>query len=364
MKVIMTGGGTGGHIYPAIAIAEKIKHENPDAEILFVGTEHGIEKTLVPKNGYDIRFIKVRGFDRKNLLKNFRTVVECAEGSFMAKKIIKEFRPDLVIGTGGYVCGPVVRMAHKLGVKTYIHEQNAFPGMTNKLLEKYVEKVFISFPEAKKYFKMPEKLVLTGNPVRESFFSGSRSEARKRLGISEDKFMVLSFGGSRGARRINESMLDVADFLAGQAEVELYMAAGDMFYEQAKEYLAEHLNAPGKNIHLMEYIDDMDSYLKATDVVIGRSGALTVSEITVCGRASILIPSPNVTGNHQYFNAKAVADKGGAILIEEKVLTDEILLENIMKLKKNRSLLSEMEEAAKKAAPGRACDIIYENLDV
>ncbi len=360
MKVIMTGGGTGGHIYPAIAIADKIKKENPDAEILFVGTERGLEKTLVPQNGYPIRFIKVRGFDRKNLLKNFQTVKEFAEGSHMAKKIIQEFQPDFVIGTGGYVCGPVVRMASKLGIKTYIHEQNAFPGMTNKLLEKYVEKVFISFPEAKKYFKNQEKMVLSGNPVRENFFHGSRSEARKKLGIPEDRFMVLASGGSRGALRINESMIDVADFLAGQDEVELYMATGSVFYEQAKAALAKH--EAMSNIHLMEYIKNMDDYLKAADVVIGRSGALTVSEITVCGRASILVPSPNVTGNHQYFNAKAVADKGGAILIEEKDLTDEILLENIMKLKKNRALLAEMEEAAKKAAPGRACDIIYEGI--
>ena len=385
MKVIMTGGGTGGHIYPAIAIADKIKKENPDAEILFVGTERGLEKTLVPQNGYPIRFIKVRGFDRKNLLKNFQTVKEFAEGSHMAKKIIQEFQPDMVIGTGGYVCGPVVRMAAKLGIKTYIHEQNAFPGMTNKLLEKYVKKVFISFPEAEKYFKEPEKMVLSGNPVRESFFHGSRSEARKKLGIPEDCFMVLASGGSRGALRINESMIDVADFLAGHDEVELYMATGSVFYEQAKAVLAKHIaqsEAPTaadsqatavsaaegsgaktrSNIHLMEYIKNMDDYLKAADVVIGRSGALTVSEITVCGRASILIPSPNVTGNHQYFNAKAVADKGGAILIEEKDLTDELLLESIMKLKKNRTLLAEMEEAAKKAAPGRACDIIYENI--
>lgn len=363
MKVIMTGGGTGGHIYPAIAIAEKIKKEIPDAKILFVGTERGLEKTLVPQNGYPIEFIKVRGFDRKNLLKNFRTIIEFEEGTVMAKKIIQDFKPDIVIGTGGYVCGPVVRMAHKLGVRTYIHEQNAFPGMTNKLLEKYVDKVFVSFPEAKKYFKRPEKLVLSGNPVRESFFEGSREKARAELGIPSDRFVVLSSGGSRGAGRINAAMTDVASFLSGMEGVELYIATGSVYYEEMKSKLQKETEDAAKsNIHVFEYINNMDKFLKAADVVIGRSGALTVSEITVCGRASILIPSPNVTGNHQYFNAKAVADKGGAILIEEKDLTDELLTASIMKLKNDRGLLREMEAAAQKAAPQRACDIIYENL--
>ncbi|HZK87940.1 MAG TPA: glycosyltransferase, partial [Anaerovoracaceae bacterium] len=196
MRVLMTGGGTGGHIYPAIAIADRIKKEHKDAEILFVGTERGLEKSIVPKSGYDIKFIKVRGFNRKNVLKNIKVLLELPKAFKDAKNIIKAFNPDIVIGTGGYVCGPVVRIAHKLGVKTYIHEQNAFPGLTNKLLEKYVDKIFIGFKEAEKNFRHKEKIVLSGNPVRSEFEHLDKSECRKKLGIPDKDFAILAFGGS------------------------------------------------------------------------------------------------------------------------------------------------------------------------
>ena len=183
MKVIMTGGGTGGHIYPAIAIADKIKERYPESQILFVGTKHGLEKKIVPENGYPIEFVTVAGFNRKNPLKNIEVMKKLREGSKQAKRLMKAFRPDLVIGTGGYVCGPVVRAAHKAGIKTYTHEQNAFPGMTNKLLEKYVEKVFLGFEEAQKYFKHREKHVVTGNPVRKAFFEADKKKSRQKLGF-------------------------------------------------------------------------------------------------------------------------------------------------------------------------------------
>ncbi|MEG1584395.1 MAG: glycosyltransferase, partial [Anaerovorax sp.] len=197
MKVIMTGGGTGGHVYPAVAIADKIKRKHPEAEILFVGTEKGMERELVPANGYPIEFITVSGFNRKNLLKNIKTVQDLLKGDRGARKIIGAFKPDLVIGTGGYVCGPVVRAAHKMGIRTFIHEQNALPGMTNKMLEKSVEKVFISFPDAKSHFKNKKKLIVTGNPIRRNFILAGVENYREKLGIAPKEFVILCFGGSR-----------------------------------------------------------------------------------------------------------------------------------------------------------------------
>lgn len=360
MRVIMTGGGTGGHIYPAIAIADKIKELDGTAEILFVGTRRGLEKTLVPKNGYDIEFITVSGFNRKNLLKNFKTLKDLAKGSGEAKKIIRSFKPDVVIGTGGYVCGPVVRAAHKLGAATYIHEQNAFPGMTNKLLEKYVNKVFISFDEARGYFKDQSKLEMSGNPVRKSFYEADRRAARRQLGIAEDAFVVLSFGGSQGAGKINEMMLANIERLLELPNTQTVFATGSYYYDEVVKSLEEKGVLNADSLRVMKYIDNMDAYLAAADAVISRAGALTVSEITVCGRAAILIPSPNVTGNHQYHNAKSVADKGGAFLIEEKDVTADAIFERLAELKENGGLRRDMERCSREAAPADAASIIAE----
>lgn len=362
MKVIMTGGGTGGHIYPAIAIADKIKRKHPDAEILFVGTERGMEKELVPKNGYELRFITVSGFHRKQLWKNLKTAADLAKGNRQANKIVKDFKPDLVIGTGGYVCGPVVRAAHKKGIRTYIHEQNAFPGVTNKLLEKYVDKIFISFPESKDYFKDQSKLVVTGNPIRKSFLLCGMNHSRDKMSIKPDEFVILCFGGSLGAGRINSTMIHVIEAVGSMTDTRLFFITGKNYYGKVMDMLKEKEIRLSQNINILEYADNMHEYLSAADLVISRAGALTVSEITACGKASILIPSPNVTGNHQYFNARVVADKGGAIIIEEKDLTDEKLLGTILRLKNNKEALNSM--SAVSAGVGRldAVNMIYDHL--
>ncbi|MFV0518515.1 MAG: undecaprenyldiphospho-muramoylpentapeptide beta-N-acetylglucosaminyltransferase [Aminipila sp.] len=362
MKVIMTGGGTGGHIYPAIAIADKIKEKNPEAEILFVGTEKGLEKELVPQNGYQIKFITVSGFNRKNLIKNVKVVKDLLKGNKQAKKIIKDFKPDVVIGTGGYVCGPVVRAAHKLGIRTFIHEQNAFPGVTNKMLEKYVENVFISFQDAEKYFKNKDKLILSGNPVRKAFFYADKKTSRKNIGEDDSNFMILCFGGSRGAGKINEAMVEIAENLNGLKNVSLYFVTGAVYYDKILKELEEKGFHNKGNIYIEKYINNMQDYLGASDLVISRSGALTVSEITVCGKASILIPSPNVTGNHQYYNAKAVSDKGGAVILEEKDLCAEKLLSIISDFKINPQKVKRMEVSSLHAAPSDATEIIYSHL--
>lgn len=365
MKVIMTGGGTGGHIYPAIAIADKIKERYEDAEILFVGTETGLETKLVPENGYPIEYITVAGFNRKKPLKNIEVLKKLHKGNQQAKQIMKTFKPDVVIGTGGYVCGPVVRAAHKAGIKCYTHEQNAFPGVTNKILENHVDKVFLGFPEAAEHFKKPEKHVVAGNPVRKAFFDADPKTSREKLGFAEDDFVLLVFGGSQGAGRINKAMIKVIQAVNGMEGVQVCMATGTRYYEAILQELKEEMGEePVANIHILEYISNMDEYLSAADLVVSRSGALTVAEVTVCGKAAVFIPFPYATGNHQYFNAKAVADNGGAVIIEEADLTDEALVTEILKFKNDPELVREMGAKSRACAPMDAADIVCNNIEL
>ncbi|MEG2522025.1 MAG: undecaprenyldiphospho-muramoylpentapeptide beta-N-acetylglucosaminyltransferase [Anaerovoracaceae bacterium] len=363
MKVIMTGGGTGGHIYPAIAIADRIVDRNPQAEILFVGTERGLEKELVPKNGYQIKFIDIAGISRKNPLKNVSVAKKYFKAKKDAKKIIQEFKPDVVIGTGGYVCGPVVKVAAQMGIRTCIHEQNATPGLTNKMLSNYVDTVFISFLDAGKKFKHKDKHILSGNPVRDEFFKARKNTSREKLGISADEFVLLSFGGSQGAGRINKAMLEVVEKYNGVEGVTVVFATGKYYYKAINAELEDRNIKIEDNIRVLEYIDDMPTYLSAADLVVGRSGALTVSEIAVCGKPSILIPSPNVTGNHQMFNAKAIADKGGALILEEADLVDGALIAMVDKVKEDKEGLEEMAVKAKACAPLDATDIIFYTIN-
>ncbi|MDD3349435.1 MAG: undecaprenyldiphospho-muramoylpentapeptide beta-N-acetylglucosaminyltransferase [Eubacteriales bacterium] len=364
MRIIMTGGGTGGHIYPAIAIADKIKRKNPEAEILFIGTMRGHEKDLVPKNGYPIRFITARGFNRKNLFANIQTIKDHLNGERQAKAILAEFAPDLVIGTGGYVCGPVIKAAAKRKIPCYLHEQNAFAGLANRMLEKYAKKVFLAYPEAAQYFKQKKKLIVTGNPLRKDFLFSALSDTRKQLGILPTDFCVLCFGGSLGAEAINRTIVEAAESLITVPHVKLFLISGRKSYESVVFDLKKREILESEQISVLPYADDMHVYLNAADLVISRSGALTVSEITACGKPSILIPSPNVTGNHQYFNAKAVSDKGAAVLIEEKDLNAKGLLGVILRLMGNREAINIMAKAA--AAVGRldSVDLIYDHLEL
>ncbi len=364
MRVIITGGGTGGHIYPAIAIADKIKRKNPDCSILFVGTEKGMERKLVPENGYEIRFISVSGFNRKNPLKNITTFRDFMRGSRQANRILEEFRPDLVIGTGGYVSAPVIRAAGKRGIKAFLHEQNAFPGLTNRLLGKYVEKIFISFPQSEEHFKEKRKLVVTGNPVRKEFVFSGIQDYRKKLGIGAGEFMILSFGGSRGAEKINSVIPELAEAVLQSSGARLVHITGSQHYENFCRELKEKGIPESGRITVLPYVNNMHEYMFASDLAISRSGAITATELTACGKPAILIPSPNVTANHQYFNARAIADRGGAVLIEEKDLTPEKLKGVVMRLMNNREALNAMAKAS--AALGRTdgADAIYAELGI
>lgn len=362
MKVIMTGGGTGGHIYPAIAIADEIKRRYEGARVLFIGAEQGMEKDIVPQHGYDIELIDVKGFYREKLYRNVDVLKKLRKGNKRAKAIIRDFGPDVVIGTGGYASAPVVKMAQKMGIPTYIHEQNAFPGLTNKMLERKVDKLFLGFEDGSRYFRHPEKHVTSGNPVRDDFLAINKEEARASLGIGEKDFMLLTFGGSQGAGRINKAMLSVMETFNGVKDIRIFMATGSYYYNAIlKEFENKGIELES-NINIMEYIYDMPKYLAASDLVISRSGALTVAEVTVCGKPAIFIPSPNVTGNHQYYNAKAVSETGGAVILEEKELDNNELSSMILRLKNDPEILKDMSEKSRAFASPNAVEIICDNI--
>ncbi len=369
MKVIVSCGGTGGHIYPGIAIADKIKKENPDAEILFVGTKTGMENNLVPTAGYAIRGIDARGFDRKHLLKNFKTLKDVLLGSSEMNSVLTDFRPDIVIGTGGYVTGPVLLQSHKHKIPCFVHEQNAMPGMANKLISRFADKVFISFDGTQHYFAHPDRAVLSGNPVRAEFASLNREECRKALGLTDDETMILIFGGSLGAQVINNVAIQLMQRLEkeGRKDIKVIFVTGNRYYEDILKIIDG--NGDGKLpdfVTLMAYAYNMPELMCASDVVVSRSGAIAVSEIAACGRPCILIPSPNVTANHQYFNAKALADKNAAILLEEKDLESQRvdLSDEIIALADDRTRLEAMAAAARAMGKMDAVDIIYKNLGI
>lgn len=362
MRVIMSGGGTGGHIYPAIAIADRIKERCNKAQILFIGTERGLEKDIVPDNGYPIEFIEVSGLDRKNLLNNFKVIKKYLDAKKKVKKIIEDFKPDLVIGTGGYVSAPVVKMASKLGIKSYIHEQNAIAGVANKMLEKDVDNIFLGFLEAENHFKSKEKHIYSGNPVRDVFFKAKKEKSREILGFDEDDFVIFAFGGSQGAAKINRAIIDTLPKISQSDSIKLVFATGKRYFEPVLTEIKDRGIDIKENIEILEYIRDIHLYISAADIVISRSGALTVSEISVCGTPSILIPSPNVAGNHQMFNAKVLADRGGAVIVEEKNLDKNIIFDEISRLESDRNELEKMSRITKSVAPLDASDIIYYNV--
>lgn len=364
MKVIMTGGGTGGHIYPAIAIADEIKKRNADAEILFVGAELGMEGDIVPKFGYNIELIPADGFNRTNPIKNIEAANRIIRGNIKAKKIIKQFNPDFVIGTGGYASAPVVRAAQKMKIPTYIHEQNAFPGMTNKILEKKATNVFLGFEKASNYFKYPEKHVFCGNPVRKEFVEASRRQARIDLGYGDGEFVILAFGGSQGAGKINQAMMKVIEALNGVDGFRICLGTGSYYYDLILKELEDGEMKLASNITIIEYIEDMPKYLAASDLLISRSGALTVAEVTVCGIPTVFIPSPNVTNNHQYHNAKAVEELGGAVIIEEKNLENEKLISIIHKLKNDGEVLNDMMEKCRLCGKPDAVKVICDTIGI
>ncbi len=359
MKILISGGGTAGHINPALAIAKRLKREY-NAEILFVGREHSMECDLVQKEGFPIEFIQVEGLIRKLTLKNVKVLFKYITAINKAKKIIKSFAPDVVVGTGGYVCAPVMSAANSLKIPTLIHEQNVFPGMTVKMAASFADVVATSFSDMEKYVSgdVAKKCVLTGNPLRENLFDLTYEEARKRLGIGDEIFIV-TVGGSLGARTINDALCDIVNNVRDEG-IKILGGTGQRFYDEVIEKINK--DKLSKNIEIVPYIYNMHEVLPAADIVVARSGAVTVSELCALGKASILIPSPNVTHNHQEYNAKSVASRGAAIMIPERDILGSIVSDKVNELIKNREKLKDMSEKAKALAivdgTKRICDIV------
>ena len=376
LKVILSGGGTAGHVNPAIAIYEIIKEKHPDAEFLYVGTPNGIEKTLVEKEGIRFVSMEVAGFQRKITLNNIKRNAVATkyflESGHKAKKIIDDFKPDIVIGTGGYACEPIVHKAAAMGIKTVIHEQNAFPGVTTKILSKKADKVMLTVERAKEYIKDQDKCVVTGLPVRHGFVDRlSKTEAKKALGLPTDQLCILSTGGSLGAGRINET---VSDLIAWYCENNIKISHIHSYGKNGRGSFAASLKTNGVNLAehpdfiVKEYIDNMSTCMEAADLIISRCGAGALTEIEAVGCGSILVPSPIVAENHQFYNGKVLSDGGAAIMFEQKDLTSELLIKTVSDLINDPKKLEELSaNAAKlyiKDTPDRVGAVIEEVLNV
>ena len=384
MRVLIAAGGTAGHINPALAIAGALKKADPSAEIHFAGRKEGMEYRLVTQAGYPFHHIEITGFQRKlslhNIKRNLITLWNLALSGPVAKKMMRDIQPDLVIGCGGYVSGPVVRCAAKMGIKTALHEQNAFPGVTNKLLAPDVDIVFAAVPAAVEKLGAPEKTIVVGNPVRPEVFTQAknRDAIRAELGAG-DRTVILSFGGSLGARRVNEVVADLCAWEQKNQKPVLHLhATGQYGVELFQNLEKEKGFAPGDSLVVKEYINNMpellaaavdllrhctvNQLLAAADLVISRAGALTLAELEAVGRAAVLIPSPNVAENHQYYNALELQKAGAAVVIEEKDLTGEKLVSTVSELLAEPGKLAAMGQNARKLSVDDSLDRIADAL--
>lgn len=365
MKVLMTGGGTGGHVYPALAIADTIKRHEPDSEIAFVGTSHGIENKLVPKAGYPLYHVEIQGIRRSLSLSNLKTAWLIFSSIGKAKKLLRAFRPDLVVGTGGYVSWPVIKAASLMGIPTALHESNAVPGVAVKVLEQAVDRLYLCFDESRKYLKHPSRAICVGNPMRMSQDrTNTYARARETLGIAHKyRWFLLSLGGSMGAEQINLCVLNtMKQYMTNHPEILHIHASGSLEYPASKAMFESLGLNTYDHLQLAEYIYDMPQKMAAADLVISRAGSMTLSELALQRKPCILIPSPNVTNNHQYKNAKVLADRGAAILIEEKDLTPKHLWDTITDLFTHRDKMERMKEAIGEMAVPDANEKIYRSL--
>lgn len=363
-KILITAGGTGGHVNPALAVAGEISRKYPSAKILFVGTSDRIETKIVPEAGFDLATIEMTGFERKinfhNIKKNFGTVVKLLKSTSSVNKILEDFKPDAAIGFGGYVTGPVIRCCVKKNIPTAIHEQNAFPGVTNKALAKIVDRVMLTASEAEKNMNPKNPVTLTGLPVRREIIDADKEFSRAKMDL-DDRPLVLSMGGSLGANAINNAMLDLITKMAGSKKCRFLHATGQYglwFSDKLRENGVEV--DENEDIEIREYINDMDVCMSAADLIICRSGASSLSEIQATGKASILIPSPNVAENHQYYNAMSLVNKDAAIIIEEKELQSNKLYETVNDLLDSPEKIKRIGENAKKMAILDATERIIE----
>lgn len=358
MRILLAGGGTAGHINPALAIAGYAKDMDEKNEILFVGTRKGLESTLVPQAGYDIRYIKVEGLSKKLTLENFKSLIHMLCAKSKCKKIIKKFNPDIVIGTGGYVCAPAVMAANSMNIPTLIHEQNVFPGSAIKLLSQKSSVTAISFEDSRKYLDGAKEILFTGNPIRPSILKCNREDARKKFDLGKEK-MILIFGGSLGADALNRVALEYMSELSDNEDKKVLFATGQRNYDKCMDKAKELNLHKNSKISIVPYIHNMDEAMNASDVCVCRSGAITVSELCALSKPAILIPSPNVTNNHQEYNARALSDNGAAITILEKDFNKDSLKNALESILSDDEKNIEMQNNSRKISSVNALDIIY-----
>ncbi len=348
-RFLFAGGGTGGHLFPAVAVANEIKRMKPESEILFVGSKSKIEGRVIPQLGYGFKSIWIKGFARKfnlsNLLFPIKLLVSVLQSLFIAFR----FKPIVAIGSGGYVAGPAIWASSVMGAKIILMESNSYPGVTTRLLEKYADEVHITFEDSKKYLRNPAKIKLTGNPVRPELGKTNKADAVNHFGLNENKFTVLVLGGSLGALSINEAVAGCVEDLT-KNNLQIIWQTGKNYYENYKKFNFA-------SVKTLDFIDDMNKAYSACDLLVARAGATTIAELSVLGVPSILIPSPFVAENHQYYNAKSLADNSAAVLINDSELKEK-LKNKILELARNKELLKSLSENAKKNSKPNAANEI------
>lgn len=358
LRIIISGGGTGGHIFPAISIANAIKIQHPDAQILFVGAEGRMEMQRVPAAGYEIVGLPVSGFDRKNLLKNIPVLCKLAKSQWKAYRIIKKFKPHAAVGVGGYASGPTLKMAGSMGIPTLIQEQNSYAGVTNKLLAKKAHKICVAYDGMEKFFEGC-KIIMTGNPVRQSLLEAkiNREEAIASFGLNPEKKTVLILGGSLGARTINQSILAQLEKIK-ESDVQFIWQTGKIYFEQAKQEVEKAGELP--MIYVTDFISEMEQAYSAADLVISRAGAGSISEFSLLHKPVILVPSPNVAEDHQTKNALALVNKGAALYIKDSEAKEQLIDTAIRTVQDNETLKGLSENIAKLALTDAANIIAQE----
>jgi len=356
IRVLIAGGGTSGHINPAIAIADRIRKEDPQSEIEFCGTQRGLENDIVPRSGYVMHQIRARGLPSKPSVKMAKAVMDFIAGRKTCISLIRQFKPDVVVGTGGYVCAPLVAAAYQENIPVLLHEQNAFPGRSNRLMSRRASVVCTSFPGMDKAFPRAKSVVFTGNPVKKIFFETSREAARKELGIPDDMVLLLAMGGSLGSRTINQSVARFADMVSGK-NIRIVLSAGK---QQFEEFHENHPPVNG-NMEIREYIYNPQTYMAAADLIICRAGAITCAEVAALGIPSVMIPYPYAAGDHQTYNARAFEGAGAAILMKDSDISAQALYDSAMPVLSDRLRLQKMGQCAKSLAkPLADCDIVSE----
>lgn len=353
MKIIVSAGGTGGHIYPALAIINKIKEKEPNSKILYIGTTDRMEATIIPEKKIPYFGIEMKGLNRKNLFKNFKVLKNYLDNVKILKKKIKEFDPNIVIGVGGYVTAPVIYSAKKLGYKTFIHEQNSIPGLSNKFLIRYVDKIGVSLPDSTCYFPK-KKVEFTGNPRSEEVFY-TKEVSKKELGLSltEYKKLVLIVMGSLGSTTMNQNLKETLPLFQNK-DYEVVFVTGKGYYDEYKK-----ITYP-KNVKVVPYLDNMAQVLKKTDLIVSRAGASSIAEITALGIPSILVPSPYVTHNHQLKNAKSLEERCATVIIEEKDYDKELLVSTIDRILNDKNLYQSLSQNASKLGVKESASKIYQ----